>query len=528
MTLMRMNKAKRTILALYCTVFTFIVIAQTPGDNIFNSSIVHEVNIDFEKADYWETLLANFDKRAELDTNIYIPCTLTFDSLTLDSVGVRLKGQSSIGHVGQKKPIKFSFNKFVKGRFLDGLKQLNLNNSFLDPTMMREKLMLDFLNENDLPAPRCTYAKVSFNGDFVGLYKIVEEVDKRFLSKYFGNNDGNLYKGDPNGTLRWEGDAQWNYYDNIDLKTNEKANDWDDLIEFINDVNNSSVDKFYYNMEKQFNTSSFIVQWAANNLFGNFDSYFYLPHNYYFYHNEETDKFDWITWDVSLAFGVFPFVSQEKAENVDLLHIGNNGKNKPLTANMLAIDDYRNAYLNAICSYVQHDFTEEKLWPKIDSLAEIIRPFLPLEPADNQMYTSEEFEKNINYDMDDRFGKYIPLAIPGLKSYITNRRNYAMKRLCELKWSCAKGALVGNDITVSPNPTTDEIKVEFSISEPHAETASYRITNLLGQIVFEQTVDFQSENTAQNFSFQNLPAGLYILSAGSGCLQQSKKIVVIK
>ncbi|HAA00679.1 MAG TPA: spore coat protein CotH, partial [Flavobacteriales bacterium] len=115
----------------------------------------------------------------------------------IDSVGVRLRGNSSYGHPGNKKPIQLDFNEFVSGQKLDGLKKLNLNNSFLDPTQIREKLFLDVLNNMGLPSPRSTYVRVYFNGTYIGLYKGIETVNKEFLDRRFGNSNGNLYRCEP-------------------------------------------------------------------------------------------------------------------------------------------------------------------------------------------------------------------------------------------------------------------------------------------------------------------------------------------
>jgi spore coat protein CotH len=95
----------------------------------------------------------------------------------------------------------------VSGQKYDGLKAINLNNGFKDPTFMREKLMLDFCQRNVIPAPRCTYANIYVNDTLWGFYTLVEQVNTTFLKRWFPENNGNLFKGDPNGTLQWFGSA---------------------------------------------------------------------------------------------------------------------------------------------------------------------------------------------------------------------------------------------------------------------------------------------------------------------------------
>ncbi len=151
--------------------------------------------------DWWDSLKYYYEDGATQ----YMVASITFDSLQFDSVGIRLKGNSSYGHIGTKKPIKLYLDQFISAQEIDGMSKINLNNGFLDPTMMREKLFLDFMNKEGLPAPRCTYARVSYNGNYCGLFKIVEQMDSPFLKTRFGNKDGNLFKGDPARTLAQKG-----------------------------------------------------------------------------------------------------------------------------------------------------------------------------------------------------------------------------------------------------------------------------------------------------------------------------------
>lgn len=502
--------------------------SQKAGDNLFNSPLVHYVNIRFAQPDYWLQMTSNYESTKETDTNIYVTANITIDSISIDSIGVRLKGNSTYDHPGLKKPLKLSFDEFISNQTFDKLKRLNLHNGYFDPTMMREKLMLDFLNEKGLPAPRCTYAEVHFNGTYIGLFKIVEEIDKKFLKTHFGNNDGNLFKGDPSGTLEWEGSAQWDYYDAYDLKTNEAENNWDDLVHFIDVLNNSPMAGFKQNTDMIFNSSPFIRAWAANNLFVNMDSYFFLPHNYYLYHNESTDKFDWITWDVSVSFGVFPLMSERRTEKLDILYLPVQRHKHPLTYKMLETNDYRKEYLNAICGFLYNDFTEENLFPKIDSLTNILRPFIAKESSSNQTYSLKDFEKNIS---NGTYKKWW-YEIPGLKSFITDRRNFVINRLCELNWSCVKGESIKDSVNqvmnVYPNPSMDKVTLEIKILEPESRDIEYKIVNLLGETIFTESARATGSQYVCTLSTDKFISGIYILSATSGCESYNKKIVVIK
>lgn len=525
------QELKKNKIILFFPVFLFalnIAFSQKPGDNLFGSPLVHYVNISFPDPDFYSHLTGNYESTRDKDTNIFIMAKIFIDSLFLDSVGIRLKGNSSYDHPGLKKPVKISFSEYLPDQTFDNLKQLNLNNGYMDPTMMREKLMLDLLNKKGWPAPRCTYAEVYFNGIYAGLFKMVEEVDKKFLKTHFGNNDGNLYKGDPAGTLQWEGNAQWDYYDSYDLKTNEKENNWDDLVRFIGVLNHSPMAGFKLRTDALFNATPFIGAWAANNLFVNLDSYFFLPHNYYLYHNENTGKFEWITWDVSLAFGVFPGGIKKMTEKTDLLYLPVQRQKHPLTYKMLETDDYRKEYLNALCDLLYNDFTEAGLFPKIDSIASVIRPYIEKEYPHNQMYSTGEFERNLSNGSVKKWY----YEIPGLKSFISSRRSYAIEQMCEIKWSCSAGTSTEDSassiMNVFPNPAAGEFSVDLKILEPESRKIEYKVVNLLGETVFSETATSPSNQYLHSFSTEKLISGIYIISSNTGCARYNKKLVVIK
>ena len=41
----------------------------------------------------------------------------------------------------------------------------------------------------------CNFARVTVNGEYLGIYSNVESIGKPFLKRRFGNNSGNLYEG---------------------------------------------------------------------------------------------------------------------------------------------------------------------------------------------------------------------------------------------------------------------------------------------------------------------------------------------
>ena len=89
-----------------------------------------------------------------------------------------------------------------------------------------------------IPAPRANFARVYIDSVYWGFYSLVEHVDKVFLKSHYRDDDGNLYKVDK---VCWNGKEgnQEDYYEDLELKTNEKENNWSNLINFLGVLNNT-------------------------------------------------------------------------------------------------------------------------------------------------------------------------------------------------------------------------------------------------------------------------------------------------
>ncbi|MBL4624300.1 MAG: CotH kinase family protein [Flavobacteriales bacterium] len=207
--------------------------AQTNGTALFDESYVHSIELTFDNPNFWDTLQTHYDEMMgdffSEGTGIkqYIPASCIIDGNLLDSVGVRQKGNySNWGAPGDKKPLKLDFNEFISGQKHDGLKKLNLSNGFQDPSMLRDVLSYKMMRDAGIAAPRTSFAKVYLNGTYWGLYVLVEQVNKEFLSNNFNNKNANLFKCIDNTDFLWQGTNPVDYEDEFELKTNEVLNDW--------------------------------------------------------------------------------------------------------------------------------------------------------------------------------------------------------------------------------------------------------------------------------------------------------------
>lgn len=419
------------LLGILCT---FTTIAQQPqkvkrpkdyGKIFFEKDSIHTIRMHFSQCNYWDSLTYYKNLLDSLSISNYMQATVSIDGKTFPACGVRFKGESSYDfYPGKKKPFRIKFNHFVKGQDFHGLKELNLTNNFKDPTMIREKIYLDIMNRQSLPAPRATFAKIFINDKYWGLYMVNENIDDVFLETRFNDKRGNLYQGEPMANFVYLGSDPAKYYNRYILKTNQKKNDWTDLVKFIRIINDTIVshEEYVRKLESVFNLDKCLRAWAVNNLIGNIDAYnMFYPHNFYVFHDSITFKWHWISLDGNYAFAAWnPVKTLPSLARMSVLIPDSVPYKEPrplldhtLGKNPIIIK----RYINIVRELITHEFNTENLTRTIDSLSSRIR--VSVYADNNKMYSNNDFDTNINSPLGDPLdpGNFIP----GLKTFITER-----------------------------------------------------------------------------------------------------------
>jgi len=362
------------------------------SDIIFDDSKIHHYEVQFYY-DNWEDSLKYYKS---LPDEEYIPGRVIYrmptgDSVVLDSVGVRYKGNSSYNFAANsaKKPFKFNFGKYRNEQRFFGEKRLNFSNGAKDPTMMRKKIAYDIIGQY-IPAPRAAFATITIHGRLIGLYTQVEQIDKTFLKKHFEDNDFNLYKSSDNGSnLLYKGPNQADYETTYELKTNETLNDWSGLIGMIEKLNNTAYADFVPVVGVCLALDNICRYLAFNMAISNFDSYSGSGRNYYLYDDSTTGLFTLIPWDLNLSYGVY--TNTWDVTKADVITIKNLDQ-RPLNRRILENDSLCQVYLRYIKSMIEGPASSDSIAAKVDRF----KPFLDsLVQADsNKLHTYAEFVKN--------------------------------------------------------------------------------------------------------------------------------------
>src|SRR5690606_38208931 len=102
-----------------------------------------------------------------------------------------------------KVGLKIDINQLVPGQTYHGLRKLSMENGVSEGTSedgapvsthVIEHLGWRLMQRAGVVASRAVFARVHVNGDLLGVYVNVEQVDKRFLRSRLGDDDGWLYK----------------------------------------------------------------------------------------------------------------------------------------------------------------------------------------------------------------------------------------------------------------------------------------------------------------------------------------------
>lgn len=220
----------------------------------------------------------------------YVSADVTEGKHVLTNVALRLKGMGSFRSLEEKPSFAVKFDEFDEQQTYRGLKKLMFNNSAQDSTYLAELLATQLFQDAGVPAARVTHARVRLNDRDLGLYVVIEAMNKDFLKRHFGSGKGNLYEGylqDVHGRLEQDnGDDETRE----DLRALYEACTVPDPAERWQHLNNVlDVDRFL----------SFI---AMELLTTHWDGYAIHFNNYRLYHDPKTDKMVFITHGLDWAF----------------------------------------------------------------------------------------------------------------------------------------------------------------------------------------------------------------------------------
>lgn len=320
----------------------------------------------------------------------YVPVLLRFGGKVWKKSGFRLKGASSLGaswgHGIWKLPFKLKLSEFesaypaIKGQRFFGFKELSFSPGYLDPSLIHEKVAADLFRAGGVPAARTAFYRVSIDfGEglkYCGVYTMVESIEDTMIKDQFGESAGNIYK--PESQLTFFRATQF------EKKNNKTAADYSDVQALIVALNSLSRvqnrAQWRAGLEAAFDVDHFLRWLAVSNTIVNWDSYGFLPHNYYLYHHS-SDRIKWIPWDHNEALVGSPGIAGEAVVGVArragvTLSMNEVGIDWPLIRYLADDPVYFARYRGHLKTFVNAVFTPATTTAMLEGAHNLIAPYV--------------------------------------------------------------------------------------------------------------------------------------------------------
>lgn len=378
-----------------------------PATNLYDDSQIRRIDLFFLQTNYWTQLTNNYNSKTDL------PATMSIDGLVLDSVGVRFKGQTSYSGLGssQKKSFNLTLNKWISGQDVDGYNILNLNNCFDDASFLAEFFYLRSIRRH-IPAAKDAYVKLYINGANWGLYGNVQQLNKDFYKEWFMSNNGTNWRADrpSGGGGGWgDGTAALNYLSAdttiyktyYTLKSSDKTNPWQDLVNTCYDLNTTPLANIDSVLPRSLDIDRTLWFLASEIAFSDDDSYIYKGKmDYYCYWEAETGRITPIEFDGNSAMktsrtGWSPFYNQTNA-------------NYPLMNRLFAVPALRQRYLAHMRTIIKESLDTTTAYPVINNYVSMIDTIVQNDPK--KVYTYANFTSTVQ----------------SIKNYVRDRRAYLL------------------------------------------------------------------------------------------------------
>ncbi len=440
----------------------------------------------------------------------YMRADMVYEKDTVRDIGLRLRGNTSLKH--KKKSFKISFNEFVPERTYQGVSKLNLRGSANDPTMVREKLFYEIWEKAEMPKRQAAFAELYINKEYMGLYTNIEEIDKAWLERSYGNGDGNLYKCTWPADLAYLGDDQQNYKKimnnplerTYDLVTNQKEDDYERFVLLLKTLNEPLNEAFPDKISAVLNVHSALKSYAIDVATGNWDDYFYNKNNFYLYDNPTTGKFDFFTFDTDNSLGI-DWVNRDWAKR-DLTTWHRASEARPLITQLLAVPAFKELYLRYLDEITEEITYPEVIFPRINELRDQVTA-----AATADTYRSLDY----GYDLSDfynGFEKTVDVHTPyGIKPFLVARYVSTRNQLAaQFRLTSTDNFQRQTTISTYPNPFRDQISLQWNDQDLNGEPVRFTIYDAQGRAHLSwETLNGQQQNAP--IYAASLPTGTYFL-----------------
>ncbi len=326
------------------------------AEKLFDAEHLVDIQIELPEKD-WNALrqqtrsfALSLGKKPAERSYEYFKGHITIDGVRIKNVGIRKKG--FLGSLNTRRPsLKIKFREFRKQKPVKGIDRLTLNNNQQDRSLASQYLCYRFFNETETIASRCNHAKVTVNGQYLGIYSNVESVRPPFLKTRFDSSSGDLYEGTvadlfPDSIQRFE--------------SKTKGTSLEPLEHLAGMLDKHPLDM--QEIEAVLDVSAFVKFWATESLIGFWDGYTNNQNNYFVYKNPRNSKLYFMPWGLDSALTSMmplpPFFIKTKSVH-----------SKSVLANRLYRNpDIQQQYRETLLMLLDKHWNEKRLLADLDRL----------------------------------------------------------------------------------------------------------------------------------------------------------------
>ena len=326
-------------------------LAQTPtATDLFDGSVLHEVRMTMLDAD-WQALKAGY-----LTDTAFNVATLQWKGAGGLTASVGNFQMHNRGH-GSRSPIKpglhLTFDANVKGQTFLALSALELKPNTQDASLLHERLSFLLFARMGIPCSREVHSTFYVNGEYIGVYLLVEYPDAAFLTRIFNESAGYEYNYIPGD---WTGIVGAGYhfeylgpdltkYASVTVPTpfspesHPNAPDTVTLEGMIRTMNQEPDATFLSAMAPYLDLKLFLTHIAVETYVADYDcilGQFFGMNNFHFYRFVNKQLSQFIPWDKD---GAFTATVRPVLENAD---------QNVLMRRLMAIPEYKTYYFEAV------------------------------------------------------------------------------------------------------------------------------------------------------------------------------------
>ncbi|MEM7117114.1 MAG: CotH kinase family protein [Chloroflexota bacterium] len=247
-----------------------------------------------------------------------------------------------------------------------GQDRINLSADYGDWSMMRGMVSVNHFAQVDTHTPHAEHMVLFLNGDYMGVYTRYEQIDESFLARTGQNPNSTIYKVLQNAMELLPSEEA--YKRAFEKETNREAG-YEDIIAFVELVNNTPDDTFAYEIAQALDVPAYMRYYATLVLISHVD---FTWHNTYLIHDPIMDRWTVVPWDFDLTWGgVLDNQTLQGNYPINLgSHESPDNYGMPpnvLITRLLNVPQYRHYYCQQLDLFMQSSFSVPTMSASIDT-----------------------------------------------------------------------------------------------------------------------------------------------------------------